>query len=131
MKELSMPGWVLADPEIIRAIDSTLTFLPIRFKSNGELDSRSQARVKTKEEFAVLLDYVSYVLKDTGADILSGEISASPYMQEKGNACTYCQYHAVCGFDLQLPGFAYRKLPEAEDADIMEIMKEAGEEEGR
>ena len=131
MKELSMPGWVLADPEIIRAIDSTLTFLPIRFKSNGELDSRSQARVKTEEEFAVLLDYVSYVLKDTGADILSGEISASPYMQEKGNACTYCQYHAVCGFDLQLPGFAYRKLPEAEDADIMEKMKEAGEEEGR
>ena len=128
-KELTMPGWVLADKAVIEAIDSSSVFVPITFKRDGELDQRSRARVKTQEEFSLLLDYVAYLLQNTGEHILAGEIAASPYMQATGNACSYCLYHAVCGFDLQLPGFAYRRLEEAEDDEVMAKMKTAGKEE--
>ena len=128
-KELTMPGWVLADKAVIQAVDSSGVFIPITFKKDGELDKRSRASVKTEEEFELLLEYVSYVLQDTGEHILSGEIAASPYLQEKSNACTYCLYHAVCGFDLQLPGFAYRRLQEQEDDVLLQEMQKAGKEE--
>ena len=128
-KELTMPGWVLADKAVIQAVDSSGVFIPITFKKDGELDKRSRASVKTEEEFELLLEYVSYVLQDTGEHILSGEIAASPYLQEKSNACTYCLYHAVCGFDLQLPGFAYRRLQGQEDDVLLQEMQKAGKEE--
>lgn len=125
-KQLRMPGWVLADPEVIQAIDSSLTFIKVALKQNGEIYARSRGSVKTEEEFGILLDYISYVLADTGQTILHGEIAAAPYQLKENTACRFCSYHAVCGFDLQVPGFAYRRLEEHEEAELMDTMEIKG-----
>lgn len=127
-KQLRMPGWVLADPEVIRAIDSSLSFIKVALKQNGEIYAKSRGSVKTEEEFGILLDYISYVLADTGQTILGGEIAAAPYQLKENTACRFCSYRAVCGFDLQIPGFAYRRLEEHEEAELMDTMEIKGKE---
>ena len=125
-KKLRMPGWVLADPEIIRAIDSSQTFLRVRLTKSGGINSSDISKVKTAEEFAILLDYVDVLLEDTGKRILSGDIAARPYRLKDKVPCSYCPYRAVCGFDLKLEGFAYKALEEHSKEWLMERMKEQG-----
>lgn len=128
-KELRMPGWVVADPAIIRSIDSSVKFIKVTLNRDGS--PRSGSNIRTPEEFDVLLDYMSARLKKTGTDILSGEAAARPYRMSSSNACTYCKYHAVCGFDLQVPGFAYEELSKAGKPDeALATMKKTVEKEG-
>ena len=128
-KELRMPGWVVADPAIIRSIDASAKFIKVTLNKDGS--PRSGSSIRTPEEFDVLLDYMAARLKRTGTDILSGEAAARPYRMSSSNACTYCKYHAVCGFDLQIPGFAYEEMPKAgKPEEALAAMKQETEEEG-
>ena len=127
-KRLRMPGWVLAEPEVIREIDSSLSFIRVSLKKDGSIYQSSRGSVRTPEEFQILLDYIACVLQDTGRDILSGEVAARPYRLGEKDACKYCVYRAVCGFDLQVPGYGYRQLAPHEDAELMDAMEIAGQE---
>lgn len=120
---LKMPGWVLADADVIRAIDSTFSFTKVALTKAGEIDKRRLDYVKTPEEFAILLDYIAYILTDTGKRILSGEVRALPYRLQNKTACSYCPYIAVCGFDPLVPGFSYRLLQSYEDKELIDNMK--------
>lgn len=126
--KLRMPGWVLADADVIRALDSTFSFTKVALTKKGEIDKRRIDYVKTQEEFSVLLDYIAYILRDTGKQILSGEVRALPYRLKDRTACSYCPYIAVCGFDPLVPGFSYRRLQSREDAELMDSMELKGQE---
>ena len=126
--QLKMPGWVLADADVIRALDSTFSFTKVALTKKGEIDKRKLDYVKTEEEFAILLDYIAYILKDTGRQILSGEVRALPYRLKDRTACRFCSYIAVCGFDPLVPGFSYRRLQSHEDAELMDSMELKGQE---
>ena len=113
--KLCMPGWVLADMDVIRQIDAGLSHIKPRVKKDGELDANTKKNhyVRTREEFELLLSYVDHILKDTGRDILSGDIRVSPYRQrdkKDRNACAYCVYGDICGFDPDIPGYEYRDI---------------------
>ena len=59
-----------------------------------------------------------------GKQIFAGEASVRPYRLEDKTGCDYCPYHTVCGFDVRLPGFEYRKLEKFDSAEeILEKMK--------
>ncbi len=45
---------------------------------------------------------------------------------KKDSGCDYCPYHGICGFDLKVPGFSYRRLAESKDKD--EILKDMAKE---
>ncbi len=58
-----------------------------------------------------------------GREILDGKIAANPY--EKGNeeACTYCAYKKVCGFDGSIPGYEKRQLEDLDKQALMQRMQ--------
>ena len=40
------------------------------------------------------------------------------YMLGKKNACTYCPYSTVCGFDTEIPGYEFRRLKNFADEEL-------------
>ena len=123
--ELKMPGWVLADPDVVNAIDSNQNFIKVKLNNDGSIRKSCRASVKSMEEFNLLLAYIDYLLEDTGRKILSGDIEARPYRLHDGRMpCGYCAYQSICGFDPALEGCGWQNFPKLEDDEIMDAMKE-------
>ena len=131
--KLRMPGWVVADREIIEALEAgaqgEYIFAKVKEgKGEEEISFVPPDSVKKPQEFELLLAYVEHILKETGNRILAGEIAVSPYRLRHGkqeeNACTYCQFKDVCGFDTNLPGCSYRDIRPEEAAVLEDKMAE-------
>ena len=54
--------------------------------------------------------YVNKKAKEIGQEILNGNTDVNPFEKQKENACEYCPYRSVCGFDEKIPGYTYRRL---------------------
>lgn len=122
---LKMPGWILADPDVVNAIDRTQQFIRIKLNKDGSIGKTYRASVRSLEEFDVLLAYIDYMLEDTGKSILSGNIEAKPYRLYNGKMpCDYCAYQSICGFDLSIEGCKWQNFPKLDDDEIMASMKE-------
>ncbi|WP_432748504.1 helicase-exonuclease AddAB subunit AddB [Pectinatus frisingensis] len=119
IKRMRMPGWVLMDPDVIKKIDDSASFIKVRFNRDGSISKISRSTVKSTDEFNALLEYMDKLLVDTGNRILSGENSVTPYKLKQNVACTFCPYMALCRFDITVPGYHYNELPDLDDDTIM------------
>ena len=120
-----MPGWVLADPEIIKKIDDSLNFIKVRLNKNqDDISALSRSYVKTEEEFRLLLHHIETTLKDAGKRILQGEMAIFPYKTKTETACTYCPYISICRFDKTIAGYAYNELADTDDEEIMQKLRQ-------
>lgn len=129
-KKLKMPGWVVADRELVQLVDSTLAapgesrFIHAKIKKDGALGS-SDLYLRSEEELELLLAYVEQLLQDTGEAILAGKVAPEPYRGRDGySVCAYCPYHPLCGFDAQLEGFGYRRTVQQKDVDFILDIRE-------
>jgi ATP-dependent helicase/nuclease subunit B len=120
---LKMPGWVLADSQVIRLLDHTIDgyseFLKVALKKDDTFYSNCLSYVKEPEEFQLLLGHVEKKLVDTARGIMAGKIEISPYALDKRTPCGFCQYSAVCQFDSLLPENQYRRLAKPDESTIM------------
>nr|WP_092074832.1 helicase-exonuclease AddAB subunit AddB [Dendrosporobacter quercicolus]NSL48967.1 helicase-exonuclease AddAB subunit AddB [Dendrosporobacter quercicolus DSM 1736]SDN16068.1 DNA helicase/exodeoxyribonuclease V, subunit B [Dendrosporobacter quercicolus] len=125
-QQLKMPGWVLADQEVVRlldtAMDSKSDFLKIALKKDNSFYSSCLAYVKSSEEFSLLLEHIEAVLAETGRQILSGEIAIDPCALKSYQACSYCRYLPVCQFDRLLPENDFRKLADMADDIVIQAL---------
>ena len=98
-RELRRGGLILHDPEVIEAMENSKEkkYLPVKTLKDGSLAGDSLA---DSAQFELLSKHVENMLLRASGSILSGSIECSPYYKNAGdNACLYCEYHAVCGFD--------------------------------
>lgn len=121
LKELKMNGLVNSSAEVISKIDKGGYSLPVSFNKDGGLRKGSSAA--TREQFRLLNQYVKNKIQDIRSDILSGNAEASPYELGKKNACTYCAYQGVCGFDKKIPGYEYKRLKQLDSRSVWESME--------
>ncbi|MCI7791620.1 MAG: PD-(D/E)XK nuclease family protein, partial [Lachnospiraceae bacterium] len=125
LDELKMTGMVSDDEEVIRLMDSEFTdksqLLPVARKKDGSFTKNSS--ILSSEDFKVVSDYVNTKIKEIGTSILDGEIALNPYEQSNGNACTYCNYRSICGFDRKLGANLVRELEELDQDEALERMK--------
>lgn len=131
--QLKMPGWVLADQDIIRLLDQTMDsrsdFLKVALKKDGTVYSSSLAYVKTTEEFSLLLRHVEATLAGIGEQIMRGRTGIEPYQLGTQTACSYCRYSPVCQFDQSLPDNDYRILKQLEETQIWRKLTGRGDAE--
>lgn len=116
LKELKMNGLVEADPEMISKMDKSMTSIPVSFNKDGSF--RKGSNVAGREQFGALNRYVKAKIEDIRGAIMDGEAQVAPYVMGQKNACTYCPYSSVCGFDRKLPGFEFRHLKSFSDDEL-------------
>lgn len=123
LKALRMNGLVNEDLEVIRLMDADFekesAVIPVAFNKDGSLSKKSGTASET--QFRALFDYTARTVKKFGQQILNGHIEVNPYKRgNKGNACTYCAYRAVCGFDESVEGYEFRQLMELSAQSVWE-----------
>ena len=129
LAKLRMNGVVNSDPEVVERLDRYLqdksVVIPVEKKKDGSFSARSG--ILSREEMQLVSTYVDAKIRDIGREILDGKIAANPY--EKGNeeACTYCAYKKVCGFDGSIPGYEKRQLQDLDKQTLMQRMQETVE----
>lgn len=119
---LRMPGWILADADMIRLIDSSFRFVKVSVTTKGAIHAASKNSVKTEDEFAALLAYINRILADTGRQILNGDVAVSPYALDAREPCGFCRFASVCQFDRTLPEHDYRRLKNLSNDEIMRVL---------
>ncbi len=117
LKKFRLKGLLLQDQAVIRKMDRELTasstsdIIPAALLKDESLSAKTMAL--PPEEMQVLFDYVQFWLRQNAGDMLAGACPILPAADGRGmNACSFCQYHAICQFDPELKDNQYRWLQE-------------------
>lgn len=125
-RKLRMNGVVNSEPDIIERLDKTMQeksdVIPVEKKKDGSFSARSD--IMSGEELQVVSDYVNRKIRAIGKEILNGKIDLRPYEMGASQACTYCAYKKVCGFDRTIPGCERRVLTDMDKAEAILKMRE-------
>jgi ATP-dependent helicase/nuclease subunit B len=95
-------GLVLNDPSVLEAMESGAVkrYLPVKTNKDGEFYGDSLVNAT---QVLAISKYVQRLLAVAKTEILDGSIDCCPYYKnDSDNACLYCEYHTVCGFDEDL-----------------------------
>ncbi len=129
-KQLRMGGVVNSAPEIVELLDKVMEnksdVIPVERKKDGSLSARSS--VLSEKELRTVSDYVSRKISRIGREILDGAIGLNPYEKGSEEACTYCGYRRVCGFEPVMPGCGKRVLEELDREEALKRMEEEQED---
>lgn len=121
-----MQGVVNSDAGIVERLDGEMEtrsdVIPVERKKDGTFSARSS--VLTRQELQLVSDHVNRRIAGIGREILDGRISLDPYKKGSEEACTWCAFKRVCGFEPAMPGLSMRKLEELDQKEILERMSE-------
>jgi len=111
-KEYKLRGIVLADQKFVRLMDSEFAtgwsqVIPVGLKGDGFYQ---KSKVFTSEDFELLRNHFYKTIKKIGQEILSGIVAIEPYKKGKIKPCTFCDYKAICQFDVLFQENNYRVL---------------------
>ncbi len=133
LKKLRVKGLVNEKTKVIQNLDhafldaagglaaSVKSFrIPVETDKEGHL--KKSSKVADAERFAQISDFVFDKLSKEGQQILEGDVRIAPYRLGNSNACEYCSYTAVCGFDKR-NGSTYRVLPHKTDEEAWDAIK--------
>ena len=108
-KTLQLKGVVLSEVDVVEAMDAEGTAIGPIFNKNGTV--KDKANAYSREEMQLLLEHTRQTAADLADGIRAGDISVSPAETKGWNACQWCEYSAVCGFDPAMPHCTKRVLP--------------------
>ena len=124
-KDLKFDGWIVADKNIVTEIDESLNFIKVAFTKNGDFDkSKSKNHVQDKKIFDAMMEHVDEILRKTCEKVLGGNIAVSPFQTKKIDACQYCLYAELCGFNPNVDEF---RSPEFTQEEILEKLSGGAE----
>lgn len=128
-----LTGLVNVDEESRNLMDGkTGLVTPVRYKKDGDLDSRNASLV-TEEELDSISHFVRQKMIEIGNDMIAGKIPMNPEKGELSSPCNLCDYQSVCRFEPGLGGNAYRIAPQMNKAQAKEhiLDNQAEEKEGK
>lgn len=126
LEQLRMNGVVCGEEDIIQRLDREMgdrsSVIPVERKKDGSYSARSG--VMSSREMEVVSAYVSHKVRQIGREILEGHKEVNPYEKGSTEACAYCAYKKVCGFDVSIPGYRKRVLQDLDKQTVFENMEE-------
>lgn len=132
MKALKMNGLLLADVQLVKAMDNQIDgsslIIPARI-NKGEVLGKSSAA--SLEQFRLLRSHVSKLLRKLCSEIMQGTAAIKPYRKKAITSCSYCSFSAVCQFDTAREENTYKTIYERKDEEVWSLLAESsGEKEG-
>lgn len=132
LAQLRAEGVVNCEGNIAEKLDgvseSKSDVIPVEYKKDGTFSSRSS--VMTGEELQEISTYVNHKVREIGREILEGNIAVNPCENGTENACTYCSFKGVCGFENGSSGYARRKLKAMNKEEAMAAIRQEIEKDG-
>ncbi|MDD2233755.1 MAG: helicase-exonuclease AddAB subunit AddB [Desulfitobacteriaceae bacterium] len=129
MKALKMKGLLLADVQLVKAMDSRIDgaslIVPARI-NKGEVLGKSSAA--SLEQFRLLRSHVSKLLRRLCSEIMLGNTAIKPYRKKTVTFCNYCSFPAVCQFDTAREENTYKTIYERKDEEVWVLLAESSEE---
>ena len=124
-RELQLKGVVLADAEVVDAMDADILGFSIGKVFNKDGTVAKNASAYTLDEMGALLEHARKTAADLAAAIRDGQIGVSPAAIGDGwSACGWCDYKAICGIDPALPGARKRALEELSREELIQRLKQ-------
>lgn len=129
-KKLKMDGLVLADEEILEAMDENYmagsSVINVKTKKDGSFTEASD--VASDSDFEAISRHAKRVVKNLATEILSGCSNIQPV---KG-ACQWCSMKSLCGFDVSIKGVSYKQTEKINDKDaLLKIIEEEKTEQAK
>ncbi len=128
LEKLRLSGFTNSNANIIKMMDGTedgkSLVIPVDYNKDGSLKKTS--KVYSTEQFNELTEYMSLKMKDVGTNILNGKVGVNPFKEGDRNACEYCPFSAVCGFNGE-----FRYIKKFEDEVIWENIAKGVDENGK
>lgn len=129
LKGMRPNGYVTDDKNIVRKLDREILdiggssfVIPVRTTKGGEFYAGTG--VLSEVEYKAVEEYVKHNISEIGKEILGGNININPYQHDKEDACKYCSFKDVCGFDTKIDGYSKRILPKMKKDDAINRMRE-------
>ena len=126
LEQLRMNGVVSGEEDIIERLDREMgdrsRIIPVEKKKDGSYSARSS--IMSGQELGLVSAYVSHKVQQIGREILEGHMELNPYEKGSDQACTYCAYKKVCGFDPGIPGYRGRLLKDLDRQEALEVMED-------
>lgn len=130
MKDCRMNGMVLDDSRVIIGMDNNKSgmFIPVKYDEKKCAFSGSLIGLK---EMKLLSEKVENILREMGDSLHQGQIQAEPVFSQSttsvyNDACKYCDYKTVCGFE---PDDRKKEIEKLSDEDCFKILAEKDGEE--
>lgn len=134
MKDCRMNGMVLDDSRVIIGMDSDKSglFIPVRY---DEKNCEFKGSLIGLKEMKLLSDLTSDILRKMGENLHSGIIPAKPVFSQSTtsaytDACKYCEYKSVCGFESDDPRTEIINLTDSECFEKLDASKEGDSDAG-
>lgn len=136
---LKMNGLLIDDIEVLNAMEKECKgiFIPVRQKKSiakrktaddtSEEISISSNSLASLERFGKIFSYIDEQIIQMASSLYKGQIHAFP-AKGKTDACQYCKYQSVCGYEDGRPCRTLSKKLTSEDIDALLNGEEEGEE---
>ncbi|MDI9506288.1 MAG: hypothetical protein GX246_01350 [Clostridiales bacterium] len=128
-RSMRLEGLILKDERIISAMarhpDRAVNVSYTKAESPRANDSQLSL-----EDFKLLMSHTLCKAEDMLQKMREGDSSIAPARCGALDACAYCPYHTVCGWDLRLPGAEPRELEGIRSREVTAILRSKGDPEG-
>ncbi|MGN0459948.1 MAG: PD-(D/E)XK nuclease family protein [Ruminococcus sp.] len=124
-KSLKMSGIILDNTSVILGMDKSGkgTYIPVKIGKNGPTGSKDS--LFNLAEMGMIFRNIDELLTQMAETLHRGEIEFNPAM-DKYNACQYCPYLSVCGYE---EGKNCRQILKLSKEEVMEELKKQEKEE--
>ena len=120
-------GLLLNDAAVLEAMEAgeDYEFLPVAVKKRG---SDVPDALADAQQLGMLAGHIDRTLQQLAAELGGGKIAAEPYYKSgQKNACVYCQYKEMCGFEDGQRGEHCRRLPDYSTKTVWDMIEEQQE----
>ncbi len=125
---LQLRGIALNDVEIISAMDEgdVPCVLPPLYLKSGEL--KKTAKALDEQQFAALLSHAREVAVEMADRLFGGETEIAPSREQSRTSCDFCDYRAICHFDVSSPEAPFRTVGDMSMEELRAALSAASKE---